>query len=132
MRTVADVESFLADAGIKYHDFGGGLFVVSEQGSGLRNLAIKVNDQVVVFQLRVLDTPPVGTKGREALFERLLQLNGSGLLHSAFAMQSDGIYLQAALPLMNLDPNEMQAVLDDMGIAISQHLPELTHWNEEH
>jgi hypothetical protein len=47
------------------------------------------------------------------------------MLHAAFSLQDDGVYLQAALPLPNLDPNEMQAVLDDMGLAVSQHLPRL-------
>ena len=29
-------------------------------------------------------------------------------------------------PLDNLDHNEFQAVIDDMGMAISQHLPRLS------
>ena len=126
MRTVSDVERFLTDSSVKFQDFGGGLFIVTDDTSGLRQLAIKVQDEVVVFQLRVMDVPEKNAKGREALFEKLLFLNGQGLLHAAFALLDDGIYLQAALPLPNLDPNEMQAVLDDIGLAISQHLPELT------
>lgn len=124
MRTVSDVERFLTDSALKYQDFGGGLFIVNEE-SGLRHLAIKVQDEVVVFQLRVMDTPAAGAPGRESLFETLLKLNGEGLLHAAFALLDDGIYLQAALPLPNLDPNEMQAVLDDISLAVSQHLPRL-------
>jgi len=125
MRTVSDVERFLNDSAVKFQDFGGGLFIVTDETSGLRQLAIKVQDDVVVFQLRVMDVPAKNDKGREGLFEKLLQLNGEGLLHAAFALLEDGIYLQAALPLLNLDPNEMQAVLDDIGLAVSQHLPDL-------
>ncbi len=125
MRTVVDVERFLQTAGLKFQDFGDGLFIVSEDASNLRKLAIKVEDDVVVFQLRVLDTPAPGAPGREQLFESMLRLNGAGLLHSAFALQDDGIFLQAALQLQNLDPNEMQAVLDDIGLAVSQHIPKL-------
>ena len=125
MRTVSDIESFLKDKTLAYQDFGNGLFIVTDENSGLRNLAIKVEGDVVVFNLRVMDTPEASADGREALFERLLRLNGTGLLHCAFSIQDDGIYLQAALPLPNLDPNEMQAVLDDMGLAASQHVPQL-------
>lgn len=125
MRTEQDVERFLGDLGIPYQDLGGGLFVVMDESSGLRNLAIKVEAPVVVFRLRVLDAPEVGAPNREALFENLLRLNGSGLLHSAFCLQNDGIYLTAALPLDNLDPNELQAVVDDLGIAASQHVASL-------
>lgn len=125
MRTEQDVERFLSDLGIPYQDLGGGLFVVMDESSGLRNLAIKVESPVVVFRLRVLDAPEAGAPNREALFENLLRLNGSGLLHSAFCLQNDGIYLTAALPLDNLDPNELQAVVDDLGIAASQHVASL-------
>lgn len=125
MRTVSDIERFLTESTLKFQDFGDGLFIVTDDGHGLRNLAIKVEDDVVVFQLKVLDAPEPGTPGREALFEQLLRLNALGMLHAAFSLEEDGIYLQAALPLANLDPNEMQAVLDDIGLAVSQHLPGL-------
>lgn len=126
MRTVSDVQRFLTDSAIPFQDLGDGLFIVMDESYGTRQVAIKVEDDVVVFQMRVLDNPPPGSPGREQLFEQLLRLNGDGLLHAAFAIQNDGIYLQAALPLANLDPNELRAVLDDMGLAVSQHLPRLT------
>src|SRR5262249_3341701 len=129
MRTIADIERFLVDSSVRFQDFGDGMFIITEQASGLRNLAIKVQDDVVVFQLRVADCPAVGAPGREGLFEKLLRLNGTGLLHTAFSLQDGAIYLQAALRLENLDPNEMQAVLDDVSLAISQHVPDLFNAN---
>jgi len=124
MRTATDIERYLNESAVQFQDLGSGLFIVRDPNSGLRNLAIQVNDDVVVFQLKALDLPTPGPE-REALFEQLLKLNGSGLLHAAFGLQEDGIYLQAALPLANLDPNELQAVLDDIGMATAQHLPQL-------
>lgn len=125
MRTLEDVEYFLKSSELPYQNLGDGMFVITDNASGLHNLAIKVDTPVVVFRLRVLDTPPHGATGRERLFEQLLRLNGEGLLHSAFALADDGIYLTAALPLDNLDHNELQAVIDDIGLAVSQHLPRL-------
>ncbi|MBI5518008.1 MAG: YbjN domain-containing protein [Deltaproteobacteria bacterium] len=123
MRTIEDVERFLRSGSIPFQDLGDGMFVVGDEASGLRNLAIKVESPVVVFRLRVMDVPEPGAPGREALFERLLKINGTGLLHSAFCLYPDGIFLTAALPLDNLDANELQAVVDDIGMAASQHLP---------
>ncbi len=125
MRTIDDVEQFLKESGISYQDIGDGLFIVTDHESGVRNLAIKVDSPVVIFRMRVGDAPAPGAPKREALFEELLRLNGGGLLHSAFSLQDDGIYLSAALPLDNLDQNELQAVVEDMGLAASQHLPRL-------
>ncbi len=125
MRTVDDVEKYLQEAGIPYQDLGDGMFIVTDNDSGVSSLAIKVDSPVVIFRMRVGDAPAKGADGREALFEELLRLNGGGLLHSAFSLQDDGIYLSAALPLDNLDMNELQAVVEDMGLAASQHLPRL-------
>ncbi|MDP3278030.1 MAG: YbjN domain-containing protein [Deltaproteobacteria bacterium] len=125
MRTSEDVERYLKESAVPYQDLGGGMFIVNDLRSGLDNLAIKVQDNVVVFALRLFDVPAVGAPSREALFEKLLRLNSDGLLHSAFALQEESVYLQAALPLQNLDANEIQAVLDDMGLASSQHVPAL-------
>lgn len=125
MRTVDDVEKYLQEAGITYQDLGGGMFIVSDEESGVSNLAIKVAGPVVIFRMRVGHAPEKGAAGRESLFEELLRLNGDGLLHSAFSLQDDGIYMSAALPLDNLDLNELQAVVEDMGLAASQHLPRL-------
>jgi hypothetical protein len=123
MRTIEDVERFLRNGAIPFQDLGDGMFVVGDGLSGIRNLAIKVESPVVVFRLRVMDAPAPGAPEREALFERLLKINGSGLLHAAFCLHPDGIFLTAALPLDNLDANELQAVVDDIGLAASQHLP---------
>jgi hypothetical protein len=125
MRTIADVERFLKDADVPFQDIGGGMFIVTDDASGLHNLAIKVEDAVVLFSLHVLDHSHFSGAQREKLFEQLLRLNGTGLLHAAFALQDDGVYLQAALPLPNLDENELPAVLDDMGLATTQHVPGL-------
>jgi hypothetical protein len=125
MRTAQDIEQFLKDCAISYQDYGDGMYVVSDNDTGVHNLAIKVESPVVIFRMRVGSAPAVGAHGREKLFEALLRLNGSGLLHSAFSLQDDGVYLSAALPLDNLDQNELQAVVEDMGLAVSQHVPRL-------
>ncbi len=125
MRSVDDIERYLDQNGIPHQSLGDGLFVVTDDTSGLHQLAIKVEPPVVVFRLRVIDVPPAGSPHREHLFEQLLRLNGGGMLHAAFCIQNEGVYLTAALPLENLDANELQAVIDDIGLAVSQHVPRL-------
>ena len=125
MRSVDDIERYMSQNGIPHQSLGDGLFVVTDEGSGLHQLAIKVEPPVVVFRLRVLTVPPAGNSHREHLFEQLLRLNGGGMLHAAFCIQNEAVYLTAALPLENLDANELQAVIDDIGLAISQHVPRL-------
>jgi hypothetical protein len=47
------------------------------------------------------------------------------LLHAAFAIESGQIVLTAALELQNLDTNELEAVLSDLDMALSEHVPAL-------
>jgi Tir chaperone family protein CesT len=56
----------------------------------------------------------------------LLELNASGLLHAAFALEAGNIVLTSALEVESLDPNELEAVLADMDIALSEHVPALS------
>jgi hypothetical protein len=126
MRSVEDVERYLKDNEINYSDLGGGMYLVDVHTALSHSLVIKVEPPVVVFRLRAGEIPAPGSVGREAYFESLLRLNGTALLHASFSLGDDGVYLTAALPLDNLDSNELQAVIDDMSIAVSQHLPGLS------
>ena len=126
MRSVDDVERFLKGSETNYSDLGGGMYLVDVHTTLSHSLVIKVEPPLVVFRLKAGEIPAPGSAGREALFESLLKLNGTALLHSSFSLGDDGVYLTAALPLDNLDQNELQAVIDDMAMAISQHLPELS------
>ncbi len=126
MRNVDDVEKFLQGSEINYSDLGGGMYLVDVHTTLPHSLVIKVEPPLVVFRLKAGEVPAPGSAGREAYFESLLRLNGTALLHSSFSIADDGVYLTAALPLDNLDQNELQAVIDDMSMAVSQHLPGLS------
>ena len=47
------------------------------------------------------------------------------LLHAAFGLENDQIVLAAALELESLDLNELEAVLADIDVALSEHVPVL-------
>jgi hypothetical protein len=80
---------------------------------------------VLVAQLQVGPLPRLGDRALATYLRRLLELNASGLLHSAFALEADQIVLTAALELQNLDANELAAVLADLDMALSEHVPSL-------
>jgi len=47
------------------------------------------------------------------------------LFHAAYAIEGKDIVLTAALELDSLDLNELEAVLADVGMALSDHVPAL-------
>jgi hypothetical protein len=103
---------------------GGDVYLVS-MGPGQPPCALNLSPPVLVAQVRVSDAPTADDAGTARFMRRLLELNASGLLHAAFAIQSGQIVLTAALELQNLDMNELEAVLSDLDMALSEHVPGL-------
>lgn len=84
--------------------------------------ALRLSEPVLVLQVEIGKVP---AQGQAELFRSLLELNGSSLLHAAYALAGDTILLVAALELASLDPNELEAVLSDFDLALAEHVPQL-------
>jgi len=89
----------------------------------MENLLVSLAGPIVVFRLKIMDLPKTR---REALFETLLRLNTTDLFHCAFGIEANAVVLTGALELENMDYNEFQAVIDDMGLAVSKQYPVLS------
>ena len=70
----------------------------------------------------------VPASGREELFQTLLSLNTSEMVHGAFGLEGTAVVIVHALALENLDLNEFQAVIDDVSLAITKQYPLLARW----
>ena len=123
MKTREDIESYLLKMGVGNEEIGANLWRL--RLDGIENLMVSVAGPVVVFRLKLMDIPRAG---REQLFEELLRLNTTELFHCAFGIESQAIVLGGALELENMDFNEFQAVIDDMGMAVSKHYPVLSKY----
>jgi hypothetical protein len=121
MKTREDIESYLLKMGVVYEELGGGLWRL--RLDGIENLMVSLAGPVVVFRLKLMDVPAAN---RDALFENLLRLNTTELFHCAFGIEGQAIVLGGALELENMDFNEFQAVIDDIGMAVSKHYPVLS------
>jgi hypothetical protein len=106
-----------------------GTFLV-ETGVGLPPLAVRVDPPLVVVRAQVgrisdaTDGPGSGSEG--ALFRKLLELNVRNLVHASYGIEDDHVVLSSALELENLDFNEIQAVLDEIDVALTTSLAALT------
>lgn len=121
MKTREDIESYLLKMGVGYEDLGGDIWRL--HFNGVENLVVSLAGHIVVFRLKMMDVPSVN---REQLFETLLRLNTTELFHCAFGIEGSAIVLDSALELENMDLNEFQAVIDDMGMAVSKLYPVLS------
>jgi hypothetical protein len=120
-----DLETLLTRLGRKYESAGQvGVYLVG-MGPGQPACALSISPPVLVAQLHVGRMPTLSDAATAKYLRRLLELNGSGLLHAAFALEDNQIMLTAALELQNLDANELAAVLADLDLALSEHVPAL-------
>jgi len=125
MKTAEDIESYLLKVGVAYERINPGFWVLKLEAH--ENLAVSIAGPVVVFRLKVMDLP---AGGREGLYRTLLSLNTTEMVHGAFGLEGDAVVIVHALELENMDFNELQAVLDDMTMAIAKHYPYLSKYIE--
>ena len=121
MKSREDIESYLMKTGLPYEQLQPELWNVKPEGN--ENLIISIAGPVVVFRIKVMDLPP---SGREKLYETMLRLNATEMIHGAFGIEGTAVVITDALQLENLDFSEFQGVLDDVGMAISKHYPALS------
>jgi hypothetical protein len=121
MKSREDIESYLLKLGLPYEQLQPELWNVKPQGN--ENLLVTIAGPVVVFRIKVMDLPG---GSREKLYETLLRLNATEMVHRAFGIESNAVVITDTLQLENLDFNEFQAVTDDISMAISKHYPVLS------
>lgn len=124
MRSRDDIESYLVRAEVPYEEVGeDGMWLVRDRSLG-ENIAIKAAGPLLLFRVKVLDLREVADKA--GLYEELLTLNATDLVHGAYGISHDAVVLTCTLQLDNLDYNELQAVLDDFSLALANHYEKLT------
>ena len=124
MRSREDIESYLTRAEVPFEEVGDdGLWLLHDSGLG-ENIAIKATDSLLLFRVKVLELSEVTDAA--ALYESLLRLNASDLVHGAYGISDGAVVLTCTLQMENLDYNELQAVLDDFSLALANHYEQLT------
>ena len=124
MRTVTDVEAYLLRLRRRFGtvDDQPGTFLVESSG-GMPPVAVRVDTPLVVLRVHIGDVKPGAD--HTPIFRRLLELNAKQLVHASYGLDDDHVVLSSALELENLDFNELQATLDEIDVALAQHVPQL-------
>jgi len=129
MRSVKDVEAYLGKLNRQFHTVDGepGTFLISS-GEQFPPVALRVDPPLVVLRVHIGDVP----KGEPAgLYKKLLQLNAKGLVHASYGVDDTRIILSSALELENLDFNELEATLDEIDLALAEHVPLLSELSKK-
>jgi len=122
MRTREDIESYLMRSNLSFRSVGeesdDNLWLIRATEAG-ENIVVSLSGTLVLFRVRVMELE--GVDNREGLFQQLLTLNASDMVHGAYGIEDDHIVLTSGLPIENLDYNEFQGTVDDISLALTNH-----------
>lgn len=126
--TTNKLESYMINLDLSYKNVDDNSWVISDAEHGLENVVIIAEEPLVIIRVSVMKIPE---ERREELFETLLRLNGSDILHGAYALEDDNIILIDTMIFDTVDFEEFQASLDAIGLALAQHYPILSKYRKQ-
>lgn len=112
------LEGYFIKLGLTYQQIAEGTWVVTDDDAGVHQVVVMVDDPIVVVRVTVMALP---TKNREAFFETVLRMNATDLVHIAYAVEGEHLILSNSFLLETLDLEEIQAAVDEFGLALIQH-----------
>jgi hypothetical protein len=119
------IESYLVRLSLTFQEASPGTWVIHDPQKGLENLLIVLSEPLVIMRMHVMEVPAAGTA---ALFEELLRLNATDMVHGAYAVDGKNIIIIDTLEADTMDLEEFQASIDAIGLAIAQHYRVLAHY----
>ena len=121
------IENYLVRLSLSFQE-SNGAWVVSDAQRGLHNLIIALTDSLVIMRMNVMAVPAAG---REKLFEELLRLNATDLVHGAYGIDGGTIILIDTLEADGMGLEEFEASIDAIGLAVAQHYRTLSSYRRK-
>ena len=122
------LEGYLMKLSLSFHEAGPGMWVVSDAEVGLENLLVHLAEPLVILRIHVMEVP---ASGREQLFEELLKLNATDMVHGAYAVDGKNVLIIDTLEADTMDLEELVASIDAIGLALAQHYRLLSRYRSK-
>jgi hypothetical protein len=112
------LEGYLVKLGLSFQEAGPGSWIVHEPQKGIENLLIMLSEPLVILRITVMRVPGAG---RERLFEELLRLNATDMVHGAYGLDGGTVIIMDTLEADTMDLEELEASIDAIGLALAEH-----------
>jgi len=122
-----DLESFLIRTEMDHREIGESMWLVDPVKDAEEDhpaVVVSLSPPLVIFRAGI-GMVPEGDHARLQLFQALLELNASDLVHGAYGLEGDEVILVDALELQDLDYSEFQASLESLSLAVTSHVQQL-------
>ena len=119
------IESYLVKLTLSFQSPAPRTWVVRDAHKGLENLLIVLAEPLLIMRIHVMEVPAAA---REKLFEELLRLNATDMVHGAYAIDGKNIVIIDTLEAEPMDLEEFEASIDAIGLALAQHYRPLSKY----
>lgn len=129
MKTRDDLESYLIRMDADFKEVDDGMFLIRTDASGA-SIVVHHSEPLLLIRMKVMDLPD--GHGRFCrLYEALLSLNATDVVHGAYGIEEGELILSDTLQLATLDFEELRASLDSIQMAASSHMGRIRDLVEE-
>ncbi len=129
MATPQDIEGYLIQMGVSYEELAEQTWMIHDEYETIDNIVVRFNDPVVLFRVKLMDIPEGATQ--KELFETLLRLNATDMIHGAYGLEGSAVVATDTLQAENLDFNEFQASVDALSMCITDHYRKLAKFHQQ-
>ena len=119
------IESYLVKLTLSFQSVSPNTWLVRDTQKGLENLLIVLAEPLVIMRIHVMEIPAAA---KEKLFEELLRLNATDMVHGAYALDGKNIVIIDTLEAEPMDLEEFEASIDAIGLALAQHYRVLSRY----
>lgn len=123
MVTREDVESYLIRMDADFDEVDDGMFLVRTENEGAP-IVVHHSEPLLLVRMKVMDLPGDGAEadGLAPLYETLLRLNATDVVHGAYGIEEGELILCDTLQLGTLDFEELRASLESIQLAATTHI----------
>ena len=122
-----DLESFLIRTEMDHREISEAMWIVDPVKDAEEDhpaVVVSLSPPLVIFRASI-GIVPEGDHARLGLFQKLLELNATDLVHGAYGLEDDEVILTDALELQDLDYSEFLASLESLSLAVTSHAEQL-------
>ena len=123
MLTREDLETMLIRMDLDYDEVDEGMFLVKPKTEGSPPVVVHVTPPLLLIRVKVMDLPDEG--GSRDLYQTLLELNATDVVHGAYGIEDGEVIISDTLELDTLDFEELQASVESVLMAVSSHLEKI-------
>ena len=124
------IEGYLVRSGVAYDVVGENIWVVHDEVDNVDNIVITLAPPVVLFRVKLMEVPKDPAR-EAALCKKLLELNATAMVSGAYAIEGSSVIALETLQSENLDYNELQAAIDGLTLAITEHYEDLKSFHHQ-